>query len=413
MTGLLLLALAQVVVPAAPILLDDFAHPEAWSAHPADGVRLTLAGDRGPTGQALRLDYSFVSGGGYAIARRATAIDLPPNYAFSFWIKGAARPNTLEFKLIDRSGDNVWWYTEPDRFFDGAWHRIIVRKRQIRFAWGPLGGGTLDHVAAIELVITAGRGGGSGRIWFGQLTLTPMPDPGPYDLAPKVTATSSVAGHAPSALLDADSTTSWRAAVPRASVTIDFLRRREFGGLTLVWNGPAPASYSVLTSDDGARWRGIARRSGGSDSRDYLYLPDTESRFLRIDLLGHRGNPGLREVRIEPLEWSASRNAFFAAIAGDAVRGSYPRYFTGERADWTVVGVDGAVEEALLSEDGAIEAGAGAFSVEPLVSAGGRLLTWNDVRTTPSLEQSRLPMPSVEWRAEDLSLTVTAFAVGK
>ncbi len=412
MSGLLLLALAQAVGPAAPILLDDFVHPEAWSAHPADGVLLTLVGDRGRSGKALRLDFSFAGGGGYAIARRATAIDLPPNYAFSFWIKGEAQPNTLEFKLLDRTGDNVWWYTEPDLVFDGQWHKITVRKRQIRFAWGPQGGGPLGHVAAIELVITAGRGGGSGRVWFGQLALIPIVDVGPYALTPKVTASSALPGHSAAALLDGDTTTSWRAAAPRASFTIDFLRRREYGGLTLVWDRYAPANYAVRTSDDGTRWRRVARRPGGAGTRDYLYLPETESRFLRFDLLGSRGNVGLREVRIEPLEWSASRNAFFSAIAADAARGTYPRYFSGERADWTVVGADGAVEEALLSEDGAIELGTGAWSVEPFVLVGGGLLTWNDVRTTPSLERSRLPIPSVEWRAGDLSLTVTAFAVG-
>lgn len=410
MTRLLLLVLSQATV-SAPILVDDFERAEAWSAHPADGVRLTLAGDRGKTGRALRLDFGF-SGGGYAIARRATALDLPANYAFSFWIRGEAKPNTLEFKLIDRSGENVWWYTEPDRVFDGAWHRVVVRKRQVRFAWGPKGGGDLDHVAAIELVLTAGRGAGSGRIWFDDLTLTPTPDSGPYDLTPRVAATSSLAAHPPSAVLDGDTTTSWRAAAPRASVTIDFLRRREYGGLTLVWVGLPPAGYVVQVSDDGARWETLARRAPRSGARDYLYLPDTESRLVRIDLVGRRGGVGLREVRIEPLEWSASRNAFFTAIAADAVRGSYPRYFSGERADWTVVGVDGAVEEALLNEDGAVEAGSGAFSVEPFVSLGGGLLSWNDVRTTPSLERARLPIPSVEWRAGDLSLTVTAFAVG-
>ncbi|HEV8195575.1 MAG TPA: discoidin domain-containing protein, partial [Gemmatimonadales bacterium] len=351
-------------------------------------------------------------GGGYAIARRATAIDLPANYAFSFWIRGEAKPNTLEFKLIDRSGDNVWWYTEPDRVFDGAWHRIVVRKRQIRFAWGPAGGGDLVHVAAIELVITAGRGGGAGRVWFDDLTLTPMSETGPYDLTPRVTASSAVPGHPAAALLDGDSTSSWRAAGARASVTLDFLRSREYGGATLLWDGPAPASYAAWTSDDGAAWQRVARQAGAPGSRSYLYLPDTESRFLRLDVAGGRGRPGLREVRIEPLEWSASRNAFFTAIAGDVPKGTYPRYLSGERADWTVVGVDGAVEEALLGADGALEAGTGAFSVEPFLWLGGQLLTWNSVHTTPSLEQSRLPIPSVEWQSGQTSLRITAFAVG-
>jgi hypothetical protein len=71
----------------APRIVDDFEQIAAWSAHPADGVQLALHSDRGRKGRALRLDFSF-RGGGYAIARRATSLDLQGNYAFSFWIRG-------------------------------------------------------------------------------------------------------------------------------------------------------------------------------------------------------------------------------------------------------------------------------------------------------------------------------------
>jgi hypothetical protein len=398
---------------SGPVLVDGFERLERWSAHPADGVELRLSSAPGRTGRALRMDFSFTAGGGYAIARRTAAIPLPPNYAWSFWIRGEARPNTLEFKLVDRSGENVWWYTERDRVFDGSWHRITIRKRQISFAWGPRGGGTLDTVAAIELVITAGQGGGSGRIWLDDLILTPAPDRGPYALTPRVTASGSRTGHPPAALLDGDTTTSWEPSGPRAVVTVDFLRPREYGGLTLVWSrGRAAPGLVARVSDDGKQWRAVARRPASLRERDHLYLPDMESRYLRLELLGGEG-AGLRELRIEPLEWSATRNAFFSAVAADAARGDYPRYFLGQRADWTVIGADGAADEALINEDGAIESGSGGFSAEPFFrTEDGTLYTWHDVRTTVSLEESRLPIPSVEWRAGPLALTITAFAIG-
>ena len=413
--GLLLSALLTFP-PAdtlAPRMVDDFERLDAWSAHPADGVTMALRSDRGHRGRALRLDFSF-SGGGYAIARRATSLDLPRNYAFSFWIRGEAPSNTLEFKLVDQSGENVWWYTERDRVFDGGWHQITIRRRQISFAWGP-SGAALDHVAAIELVITAGRGGGKGSVWFDDLILTPTPESGSYDLTPLVRASTSRAGHPAAALLDRDTTTSWRAPGPRANITIDFLRRREYGGLTLAWEpGRAARNYSVLASDDGKVWRRLDRRARGRGERDYFHLPDTESRFLRFNLALPEGplGFGLRELRIEPLESSASRNAFFGVVARDARRGSFPRYLVGERADWTVVGVDGGFDEALLNEDGALEPGAGSFSAEPFLLVNGRLLTWNDVARTASLEQQRLPIPSVAWRADDAALSITAFARG-
>ena len=400
---------------AAPRTLDDFERLDAWTAHPADGVELALRSDRGHTGRAMRLDFAFKAGGGYAIARRAIGVDLPANYAFSFWIRGEAPPNTLEFKLIDSTGENVWWYTERDRAFDPAWRKVTIRRRQIAFAWGPSGGGTLSHVASLELVITAGRGGGTGSVWIDDLALAPLPELGPYDLTPRVTASASAPGHPARTILDADTATSWRAPGPRATVTVDFLRPREYGGLTVRWEaGRAPREYAVLVSDDGRTWREVHRSRAAGAGPDYLYLPDTDSRYLRLGLLREGGAAGfgLRELRVEPLEWSATRNAFFTGVARDAPRGAYPRYFLDERADWTIVGVNGAREEALLGEDGALEAGAGDFSVEPFLATGGRLIGWSDVASSASLVDSRLPIPSVEWRTGDLTLTVTAFAAG-
>jgi hypothetical protein len=399
-----------------PRLLDPFEQLAEWSAHPADGVDLALQSDRGHTGRALRLDFDFKSGGGYAIARRALPITLPQNYAFSFWMRGTAPPNTLEFKLADATGDNVWWYTERDRTFDGTWHRVTIRRRQISFAWGPLGGGVLRQAAMLELVITAGRGGGRGSVWFDDLTLTPLPDLGPYDRTPIATASASLPRHPASAAFDDDSTTAWRgeSGGGPTALTVDFQRPREFGGLTLRWEpGRHPRDYDVLLSDNRREWT-LARRVRGSDGgRDDLYLPDSESRYLRLALLdpaGKRGY-GLREAVIQPLAVGASRNAFFETIARESVPGAYPRYYSGERAYWTVVGVDGAAEEALINEDGAVEAGKGAFSVEPFLYDGS-LISWHDVTRRVWLEDGVLPIPTVEWTAGDLSLRLTAFAIG-
>ncbi len=107
----------------------------------------------------MRLDFDFQGRGGYAIARRRLDLALPENYEFSFWIRGEARPNTLEFKLADSSGDNVWWYTRPSYEFPHAWQRVTIKRRHIRFAWGPAGGGELRQAATLELVITAAQGG--------------------------------------------------------------------------------------------------------------------------------------------------------------------------------------------------------------------------------------------------------------
>jgi len=109
----------NVVTPT--VLVDGFETVEAWSAHPADGVELKIGSDAGEDGQAMRLDFKFTRGGGYAVARRAVDLELPENYRFRFRMKAKAPVNNLEFKLIDATGDNVWWLNQRDFRSRAAW----------------------------------------------------------------------------------------------------------------------------------------------------------------------------------------------------------------------------------------------------------------------------------------------------
>jgi hypothetical protein len=114
-----------------------------------------------------------------------------------------------------------------------------------------------------------------------------------------------------------------------------------------------------------------------------------------------------------PLEWSATREAFFHALAREAPRGTYPRGMSGEASYWTVVGVDGDTRECLLGEDGALEISRGGCSVEPFLYADGRLSGWADVGTEQTLLEGRLPIPTVTWSAGDMALDVTAWGTGR
>ncbi len=107
-------------------------------------------------------------------------------------------------------------------------------------------------------------------------------------------------------------------------------------------------------------------------------------------------------------------NAVFEARAKQVRRGLYPRGFSGEQSYWTIVGVDGGSRDsALISEDGAVEVARGGFSIEPFLIEAGRLVTWADVKSSQSLRERYLPIPSVRWDAGTLALTTTAFAQGK
>ena len=94
---------------------------------------------------------------------------MPDDYAFTFYIRGDAQENNLEIKLIDASGQNVWWASQRHFDFSSRWRKITIKKRHIEFAWGP-DSSELRQVAAIEFAIAAGRGG-AGSVWIDQLAL--------------------------------------------------------------------------------------------------------------------------------------------------------------------------------------------------------------------------------------------------
>ena len=140
-------------------------------------------------------DFDFHGHRGYGIVHRKVDLDLPANYEFTFAVRGEAPTNTLEFKLVDTTGANVWWSNNANFIFPREWRTIARKKRQICFAWGPAGGSApfrydlsapgcrlgidIHRVAAIEFAITAGSGG-KGSVWIDDLSVTPLDPDSPH-----------------------------------------------------------------------------------------------------------------------------------------------------------------------------------------------------------------------------------------
>jgi hypothetical protein len=397
----------------APILLDDFEDVSGWAAFPADGVALTLGADAGRTGRALRMDFAF-TGGGYAVARKAFDLELPENYAFSFQLRAEAPVNHLEMKFLDASGENVWWYVRRDLTFPVGWTALSTKKRQISFAWGP-NPGELRRVAAIEIVVTAGTGG-MGSVWIDDLELRPLPPPGATPPPPVVRTSSAESGFEGLRSLDGDTATAWRArrVDPDPWIRVDYGQPREFGGLTIDWRTERHArEYRLEISDDDSEWRLLAEVRDGNGGRDYFQLPESEGRYVRVRFSSvERGvsRPELAELALKPLEFGATREAFFKAIAREAPRGAYPRAFLDEPSYWTVVGPDDSPHELLFNTDGMIETGKQRPSIEPFLEVDGRVVTWADAVLTNDRVDD-LPIPRATWDAGGVRLTVTPFDV--
>jgi len=412
------------LVVAAPVrgaererLLDDFEHPGGWTTLGSEGSSVELISEPGFTGSGLRINYALQGTSAFAIVRRALPkpLRLPENFAFTFRLRGQGPPVGFEFKLVSPSGDDVWRRVQRGAGFTDDWQPMTIRRSRLEHAWGP-GSATPTEIGAIEIALTAGEGG-RGTLWIDDLRLEERAPASPNPPAPTVAASSALPGHDAERVLDHDPNTVWRSRpLPAAQwLLIDLGQNRELGGLVIDWDREDYATaFEVETSVNGERWDSGHVTTTGHGGRSWIYLPDVEARFVRIVMRRSSLARGyaVRELRVEPFEFSASPNRFFEAIARDAPPGAYPKYFQGKQTYWTLVGVEGGEHEALLNEEGMLEVGAEGFSIEPFLYVDGKLVTWHDVHREHRLEGGDLPIPSVVWRRDGLSLTITAFADG-
>jgi hypothetical protein len=407
--ALLLVSSAAMAAPSR--VLDDFSDLAAWQAQGSDGVQSRASAADG----GLRLDFDFGGKGGYAFVRRSLPIDLPDNYELSFYVRADAPVNHFEFKLTDSSGDNVWWFQQQNYVFPQQWQLVRIKKRQIAFAWGPTKDRKLAHAERLEFVVSAGSGGGKGSIYLRQLAIRALP-PVPATWPQAIARASSALPNAGAALaLDGKPASAWISNGGEQKLVIDLGMSREFGGLLLHWQGRRYASrYDVEFSDDATHWHMARRVSDGNGGDDPLRLPESETRYIRLALhVGPSAGYALAEVVLQDLAYGATPNQFLSALATTAPRGLYPRGFSGQQPYWTLVGVDGGGDHsALISEDGALEAKQGGFSLEPFIRDGKRLFNWADVEVSQSLMDGYLPVPSVTWTHRSWTLKVTAAAAG-
>ncbi|WP_295388967.1 discoidin domain-containing protein [uncultured Thiodictyon sp.] len=399
-------------------VLDVLADPAGWLAVAAGEARLTITTESGPQGPALRLDFDFRGGGGFVVARCPLALSLPESYALRLELRAEAPDNVFEVKLADPANVNVWRYREPTGAFTPIRHTLEIKGREFDYAWGPAGGGAPREIGAIEFGIVAGAGG-RGTVWLSDLCLVDRT----LERPPRLTASSHLAGHPPTAVLDQCADTYWCPApsATKARLTIDFHELREYGGLALRWAPDAQGcAFAVRASDlggddpadDPADWRTLYEATDAAGAASLIYLPGGESRLLRLELSAREDAPlpGLHTLEVLPYDASRTLADWFHTIAQRSPRGHYPRWLGREQTYWTPVDCPDGALSALVNEDGLVELEAGSCSLEPFLYLDGRLLSWADCDITQTLERGELPIPSVCWQCAEATLTTTVFA---
>ena len=424
MTGLFFLAaslfLASLTASAKAVetkTLDDFSDPSQWRVVTSNQVSGEIRQIDGKDGKALCLDYDFNGVSGYAGIQRDLAIDFPQNFRFDFKLRGDSPANDLQFKVVDASGDNVWWVNKPKYDFPKDWAPVRYKQRHISKAWGPGADPVLRKSSKLEFTVY-NNAGGKGSVCFDDLSFTALPPIDDSSLTAKASATVSNGTGIAANAVDGNVDTAWVgdfAAAVDPQLTLDLGKLREFGGLKLVWKpGEHASDFLVQLSDDGSEWRDVRTVVAGNGGTDHLALPESEARYVRLRPgAGPAKSFGLAEITVEPLAFAATPNDFIKSVAKDAPRGWFPRGFHGEQPYWTIVGLDGGTEQGLIGEDGAVEVAKGGYSLEPFVIADGKLVTWADAKISQSLQDGYLPIPSVDWKHEAFGLRVTTFVQGE
>ncbi|MFZ4430037.1 MAG: discoidin domain-containing protein [Phycisphaerales bacterium] len=415
--------------------VESFASMGRWTVHASDGVRASASLESqgaDKVGGSLRVEYEFVTGGGYFIVRTPLLRDLPPNYEVSFRLRGEGLPNALECKLIDGSvrgeqaapeGDDVWWVNTRQMEWPTEWTRISHRQRRFSFAWGPGAGTTpLRRLGALEFAVAAGDGG-KGTLWLDDVRLTPLPVPTTPGTPPSGSASSKMCElHDPTNLFDDDPRTAWQCEPnePDPWYLVDLGGVREFGGLLIEWErGNWPERFEVLLSNDRTTWTSVATFESPIDrDRTLVPLRDAQARYVKLAFKARRlsGAVGIQTLMIKEPAFADSTNAMLTDLAKSLPRGVFPRSFIGEQLYWTVAGASGDDREILVSEDGQVELLKQRFMLEPFVEieeAGEpRIISWADGATTRSQAEEFLPAFTVVRATPPIVLTTTATVAG-
>jgi hypothetical protein len=162
---------------ASATTLDAFDSADGWRAVHTDDVSASLHTVPGKNGQAVCLAFDFNGVSGAASIRKTLPIDFPQGFALGFDVRGDMPANTLQLKLIDATGDNVWWYQKPGFVPTPQWQHVDASSRQVEYAWGPIKDRTLRQTREVEFVIykeaQPGMGPDKGEVCFDNLSLVP------------------------------------------------------------------------------------------------------------------------------------------------------------------------------------------------------------------------------------------------
>lgn len=411
---LVLLILACPLV-ARTIFTDSFENLSLWNTIYSEDVEITITSERDAEDQLLlRLDYNFRSGAGYCGIGRKIDLEFPDDYRFRFGLQGSGASNNLEFKLVDESGENVWWKIERNFVPPAERQEYIVRQREIEFAWGPAQDRTLRHSAEIQIIISSAEGG-SGTLQLDNLVLESYRTLPLAQIHPTVKINAKeTAAHG---FFDGRREACRMKMHSRSEkIDIDLGGNVELGGLRIDWDSTCVGGrYRLRFSENGLHWTTALSDRVENTAVSWIRLKDREARFICLNLEKPQASAscGIGEIEFFPPEKAANMNRWLKNRVKGSPDGDYPRYLYDRASYWTVVGNVDDDQEVLINTDGQVETGNREFLLEPVILLGDEIATWADVSTMQTLASQYLPIPAVVWHHPGFRLEQTVLVGGK
>lgn len=359
---LLALAFACITAQNATDLMTSDAR---WTLINAPDVKGNIeVGDR-----SIHVNYDFDGHGGYVLAQRELALDLPENFEFSFWIKANSPRNNFEFKIMDPSGENVWWQNNIHYLWPKEWTRVVIRRKHIGFAWGP-NPGKLKKIGSLQFGVAANEGG-KGDVSIRDFSLSELPSPVPF-------------------------TGRFESKFSANGLQLDLGAEQEIGGFVAKSNGVV----SVETSVDGKSWAPAISELTVRD-RFVARMPECQTRYLQI----HSQSP-VSNIKILPSSTTDTPNNSLSTIASYSKPGLLASYFSGSQQYWTVVGAPNSDHEMLISERGEVEWRKGGPCLQPYLVLDDQLIGAAIAEASQSMMSGGVPLPKVTWQNPSVDLTI-------
>ncbi|MFH0880038.1 MAG: discoidin domain-containing protein [Lentisphaerota bacterium] len=214
------------------------------------------------------------------------------------------------------------------------------------------------------------------------------------DQAILATTSSSAEGSQPEHLVDGNAETIWRSGAPgEAWVELDLSHPRTLGGLVLNWGESYAQTFRTEVSADGKIWKVVDEESQGKGGRDERRFTAADVRFVRVVFMhSNAGVYALREGELVKWETVALESSL------EKVRG--------------LVGAEGCGFKIHTGRDGS-------FAPEPWPFQVGfwmhdrttdRFYTPETLATEWKLDDGRLPISIVSWKAPGLEINTSIFS---